>query len=112
MSSFLVQQLVEVRAELAELKRSAVRYVEAPVTGVDAPSSTFAVTVAGQEDGASLDLAGIAAPRQFLPAAGDVVQLAVAGAQPVYQPGGIAENAVTGREIAPNSVAATEPGVE
>ncbi len=104
MSSFLVQQLVEVRAELAELKRSAVRYVEAPVTGVDAPSSTFAVTVAGQEDGASLDLAGIAAPRQFLPAAGDVVQLAVAGAQPVYQPGGIAENAVTGREIAPNSV--------
>lgn len=104
MSSYLADQLADLRREVAALKASQVTYVEAPVTAVDTPGSTFAVTVGGQQDGKTLPLAGIAAPAQFLPATGETVRLAVAGAQPIYQPGGIAENAITAREIAPGSV--------
>lgn len=69
------------------LKRDRVRYVEAPVTSVDPTTSTFSVTIAGEQDGR--ELSGIVTDPQTLPGEGDTVRLTVAGAQPIYHPTGI-----------------------
>lgn len=81
---------------IGRLSRSRATYHVATVTAVNAGASTFTAQVAGAEP-----LAGIKAPPHFLPEVGDEVRLTLYGAIPVYEPGGIAEGAVTERELDP-----------
>jgi hypothetical protein len=99
-------ELAELRAQVAELRAAQVGMVQATVTGTG--PGTFNVAIPGQVDGVTTPLNGIASPEQFMPDAGDLVQLLVAGAQPLYQPGTIAENAITSREIQPGTITETE----
>lgn len=95
----LVQRLAELRRDVAELQRGRVTHRLVQVTSADAGTSTFAADL---PDGQPL--AGLSAPPQFLPAPGEWVRLRLEGATPIYDPAGIAEDAVTGREIAPGAV--------
>ncbi len=96
MSDYLLEQLGEVRADVADLKRQRVTYRMATVTAVDPVMSTFDADV----NGAGL-LEGIAAEPAFMPAVGDEVRLSLSGATPVYQPHRIGEGAVGEDELAP-----------
>lgn len=99
MSSYLVQQLADIRAQIADLEEGRVTHRAAQVTTVDPATSTFAAALPdGQE------LTGLEAPSQLLPRAGQWVRLRLQGATPVYEPAGISENAITDRELAPGSV--------
>jgi hypothetical protein len=69
---------------------------------VDADSATFTVQVDNQEDGSTADLAGVSSPAHFLPAVGDEVTLALAGARPMYQPGRVAAGAIGMNELSPD----------
>ena len=97
----LADQFALLLQEVRELKEQRVSYVTGQVTAVDIAGSTVSVRVAGQVDDAVQDLTGIPSPRQFLPSEGDTATLAVVGASPMYQPSGIAADAVTLRELEP-----------
>lgn len=101
-----VEEVNKLRAEVEALRSERVRFIEAPVTAVDAGLETFTVDIPGQADGANVELAGIApAAGQFMPDVGQIVRLALTGAQMVHQPSGIAENAITSREVADGAIA-------
>jgi hypothetical protein len=100
---YWVQQLADLKAEVRALKGAAVRFAELPVTAVDPATSTFTVDIIGP-DGEIQQLSGLDSGSQLMPEVGDVARIATAGAQPIYQPRTIAANAITNREISPNSV--------
>jgi hypothetical protein len=97
------EQIANLKAEVRALKSSAVRVSDLTVTAVDTANSTFTVQVLGP-NGVVQDLSGLSSGSQLMPEVGDVAQIATFGAQPVYQPRTIAANAITSREISPNSV--------
>ena len=101
---FLVEQIRSLRGEVTELRRQRVSYVKADVTDTDVGSNTFSATIGGLVDGSTLPLAGIKAPASFLPTIGDTVLLALSGAQPIYQPGGLAAGSVGTVQIADGAV--------
>lgn len=101
---YLTDLLTELREKIAKLEQQRVRMVSAPVTAIDTVGSTFSVTLPAQEDGTTLAVSGIASPPAFLPAVSDNVDLQIIGAIPQYQPGTIAQDVVTTREIAPLTV--------
>jgi hypothetical protein len=76
-----LEQLAEMRREIAELKRRLPTYRAATVTAVDPLASTFAADVPGAGE-----IVGIPSAPQFLPVVGDEVQLDLFGATPVYRP--------------------------
>lgn len=94
MTSPFVGQLSDIRGEVAALKKRRTTLKKAEVTAVDDVAFTFTADVPGAGE-----LAGIPSPAKFLPEVGDVVTLQVEGATPTYLPGGIAANAIGGREI-------------
>ena len=95
---------------VSALSAERVTYLEVPVTDVDPASSTVTVRIDDEQDGR--DLAGIPATPQFLPDVGQVVQIALFGAQPILQPAGIAEGAITSRELDPSIEDAIDQAVE
>lgn len=99
MSDYLLEQLAEVRRELADLRSQRVTNKGATVTAADSVTSTFTVDMPGGQV-----LAGMQAPPQFLPAVGDEVSLRLTGATPVYEPARIAENAVGPVELSEDAV--------
>jgi hypothetical protein len=101
----LLQQVSDLTTKVADLKRRQVRWMEAPVTAVDTVAKKITVAVPDAEGGG--ELAGVDWPGAFLPDVGDIVRLIVAGSQPMHQAGGLALDAVTGRELAPGSVGNT-----
>lgn len=97
----LADELAAIRAELAAIRAEQLTHRSATVAAVDAAGATF---TAAFKDGTRL--AGIPAPKHFLPAVGDSVLLQLAGAVPTYQPARIAAAAVTAAEIAAGAVTA------
>lgn len=98
---WLVRQVTELKARVKQLEAQRTGYVQAPVTAVDTGSSTFTVQPPAQQDGATVQLSGLAAPPHFLPAVGDEVTLALTGARPRYTPARIAADAVGYTELDP-----------
>lgn len=88
------QQIAAIRRDVAEIKRGRVTHRTVTVTAADPVTSKFSADL---PDGQPLT--GLTAPSQFLPAVGQEVTLRLEGATPIYDPAGIAADAVTGREI-------------
>lgn len=98
-SNPFVEELVQLRAKLAELLGASVTYRSATVTAAPLGASTFEAEL---PDGQILS--GLAANPQQLPQVGQTVRLRLEGSKPVYEPAGIAAEAVTSRELALGAV--------
>lgn len=96
---YLVEQIAHMRSEIAELKSGRSTYRTAQVLTADAGTGTFSAALPTGET-----IAGLSAPVQFLPDPGQWVQLRLDGATPLYEPAGIAANAITTRELSDDAV--------
>lgn len=95
MSDDLIQQIADLRREVAQLQRERVTYRAATVTAADPATSTFTATL---PDGSKLE--GIGAPEQFLPVVGDSVRLTLSGATPIYaNDGSVFQTAAAGQRV-------------
>lgn len=96
--SYLREQLASLQQELADLKASQVRYVNAPVVESDSAESTFAISVNGTQGGTEI-LRGLDASKHHLPGVGTTARIALVGGQPVFQPGEIAPGSIGDEEL-------------
>lgn len=94
MSDYLAEQLGNLRAEIADLRRGRSTHKTATVADADVTAKTFTAEFPTGERAA-----GVAAPAQFMPAVGDAVWLRLDGATPIYEPARIAADAVGYTEI-------------
>lgn len=97
--SYLRDQLASLQQELADLKASQVRYVNAPVVENDPTSATFSIRVNGAQGGTEI-LRGLDSSKHHLPTVGSTARIALVGGQPVFQPGEIASGAIGDDELA------------
>jgi hypothetical protein len=94
------QAIAEIRRDIAGMKRRRITHRVATVTAADPVTSTFTADLLdGQK------LAGIAAPAQQLPEAGQQVTLQMEGATPRFIPAGVGVNAIGDREVSSVSAA-------
>lgn len=99
MSDYLVQQIAEMRQEIAELKNGRVTHRAAQVTASDPVTGSFSATLPTGET-----LSGLSSPPQFTPDPGQWVRLRLDGSTPIYEAAGIGENAITTRELSDGAV--------
>lgn len=94
MSDPMVAELAAIRGQITTLEKRRVTHRKLSVTSADAGTATFTATL---PDGQALT--GLTAPAQFLPEAGQTVTVRLEGATPIYDPAGLAIDAVGDREV-------------
>lgn len=99
-NSSLAAELTQQGSRISNLEAQRASYMAGTVSSIDLVASTFGADIL-RPDGTTTTVTGIGASPQFLPAVGNVVTLALSGAQIIYMPYGVAAGSIDVPQLAP-----------